>query len=69
MNTMALYLIGDIQGCNAALGRLLLQIDFSPSRDTAFFVGDLVNRGPDSLGVLHRLHGPGKRGPLRSGQS
>ena len=52
---MALYLIGDIQGCNAALGRLLQRIDFSPSRDTACFVGDLVNRGPDSLGVLYRL--------------
>ena len=52
---MALYLIGDIQGCNAALGRLLERIDFSPSRDTACFVGDLVNRGPDSLGVLQRL--------------
>jgi bis(5'-nucleosyl)-tetraphosphatase (symmetrical) len=52
---MALYLIGDLQGCNAALGRLLERIDFSPSRDTACFVGDLVNRGPDSLGVLQRL--------------
>ena len=52
---MALYLIGDLQGCNAALGRLLDRIDFSPSRDTACFVGDLVNRGPDSLGVLQRL--------------
>ena len=55
INTMALYLMGDIQGCNAALGRLLEQIDFSPSRDTLYCVGDLVNRGPDSLGVLQRL--------------
>ena len=52
---MAIYLIGDVQGCNDALGRLLRHIDFSPSRDTVFFVGDLVNRGPDSLGVLQRL--------------
>ena len=52
---MALYLIGDIQGCNEALGRLLERIDFSPSRDTLFLLGDLVNRGPDSLGVLQRL--------------
>jgi bis(5'-nucleosyl)-tetraphosphatase (symmetrical) len=51
---MALYLIGDVQGCNAALGRLLQHIDFSPSRDTVCFLGDLVNRGPDSLGVLQR---------------
>lgn len=56
---MSLYLIGDVQGCNAALGRLLEVIDFSPSRDTLFFMGDLVNRGPDSAGVLRRLMGLG----------
>lgn len=52
---MAHYLIGDIQGCNAALGRLLGKIDFSPSRDTLYVLGDLVNRGPDSLATLERL--------------
>jgi bis(5'-nucleosyl)-tetraphosphatase (symmetrical) len=52
---MALYCIGDIQGCDAALGRLFDLIDFSPSRDTVYLLGDLVNRGPDSLGVLRRL--------------
>ena len=52
---MALYLIGDIQGCNAPLGRLLDTIGFSPSRDTLYLLGDLVNRGPDSLGVLRRM--------------
>lgn len=52
---MALYLIGDVQGCDAALGRLLYKIDFSPSRDTIYVLGDLVNRGPDSAAVLRRL--------------
>ena len=52
---MALYLIGDLQGCDAALGRLLQKIDFSPSRDTIVLLGDLVNRGPDSAAVLRRV--------------
>ncbi|MDD2924859.1 symmetrical bis(5'-nucleosyl)-tetraphosphatase [Rhodoferax sp.] len=56
---MALYLIGDIQGCNTALQKLLDLISFSPSRDTLIFLGDLVNRGPDSAGVLRRLMGYG----------
>jgi len=56
---MALYLIGDVQGCDGALQRLLDEISFSPSRDTLFLLGDLVNRGPDSAGVLRRLMGYG----------
>ncbi|MGP1684277.1 MAG: metallophosphoesterase, partial [Giesbergeria sp.] len=51
---MALYCIGDLQGCDEALERLLEQIDFSASRDTALLLGDLVNRGPASLAVLRR---------------
>ena len=51
---MALYCIGDIQGCDDALGRLLNTIGFSPSRDTVYLLGDLVNRGPDSTAVLRR---------------
>lgn len=50
-----MYLIGDLQGCDAPLQRLLETIDFSPSTDTLYLLGDLVNRGPDSLGVLRRL--------------
>ena len=57
---MALYLIGDIQGCDAALQDLLETLDFSPSRDTLYLLGDLVNRGPDSAAVLRRLMGYGQ---------
>lgn len=53
------YLVGDLQGCCDPLERLLQTIDFSPSRDRLFLLGDLVNRGPDSLGVLRRLRALG----------
>ncbi|SDO26043.1 Bis(5'nucleosyl)-tetraphosphatase, ApaH [Rhodoferax sp. OV413] len=56
---MALYLIGDLQGCDGALQRLLDKLDFSPSRDTLYLLGDLVNRGPASVEVLRRLMGYG----------
>jgi bis(5'-nucleosyl)-tetraphosphatase (symmetrical) len=52
---MTMYLIGDLQGCQAPFQRLLQKIDFSPSRDTVVLLGDLVNRGPDSLGVLRSV--------------
>ena len=51
---MALYCIGDVQGCDASLQHLLDNIGFSPSRDTVYLLGDLVNRGPDSAAVLRR---------------
>ena len=49
------YLIGDLQGCCSAFERLLQHIDFSPSRDRLWLLGDLVNRGPESLATLRRL--------------
>ena len=56
---MALYLIGDVQGCDEALVRLLQRIDYSPSRDTLYMLGDMVNRGPHNAQVLRRLMGFG----------
>lgn len=52
---MALYMIGDIQGCDRSLSQLLQHIGFSPSRDTLYALGDLVNRGPGSLATLQHL--------------
>jgi bis(5'-nucleosyl)-tetraphosphatase (symmetrical) len=53
------YLMGDVQGCCDALERMLGEIDFSASRDRLFVLGDLVNRGPQSLATLRRLRGLG----------
>jgi bis(5'-nucleosyl)-tetraphosphatase (symmetrical) len=49
---MATYAIGDVHGCFATLRALLERIRFSPAGDRLWMVGDLVNRGPDSLAVL-----------------
>src|SRR3990167_6114552 len=49
---MAIYAVGDIQGCFTAFQALLKQIQFQPNTDILWFTGDLVNRGPHSLEVL-----------------
>ena len=49
---MATWVVGDVQGCFSTFQALLDRLEFRPGRDRMWFVGDLVNRGPDSLGML-----------------
>lgn len=46
--------VGDLQGCLEPFEALLEGVGFVPGRDTLFPVGDLVNKGPDSAGVVRR---------------
>jgi bis(5'-nucleosyl)-tetraphosphatase (symmetrical) len=57
---MAIYVVGDIQGCYDPLRHLLDKIRFDPDTDRLWCVGDLVNRGPDSLAVLRFLKSLGE---------
>lgn len=52
---MADYAVGDIQGCYRELSALLKKVDFNPSRDHLYCVGDIVARGPRSLKCLRTL--------------
>lgn len=49
---MAIYLVGDIQGCYSELTALLKQVSFNSEVDQLYVAGDLVARGPDSLATL-----------------
>ncbi|SFR53286.1 symmetrical bis(5'-nucleosyl)-tetraphosphatase [Thiomicrospira sp. ALE5] len=56
---MATYVIGDIHGCLDPLVELLDKIHFDPSQDQAWFVGDIINRGPESLASLRYIKNMG----------
>lgn len=56
---MAVYAVGDIQGCALPLEGLLERLRFDADRDVVWLVGDLINRGPDSLAALRLVKGLG----------
>jgi len=58
------WLVGDIQGCAAEFERLLKAIEFDPVADELWCLGDLVNRGPDSLEVMRIWRDVGGHGVL-----
>jgi bis(5'-nucleosyl)-tetraphosphatase (symmetrical) len=53
---MAVYAVGDLQGCLEPLQCLLKRVAFDPAKDRLWLVGDLVNRGPQSLETLRFLY-------------
>jgi bis(5'-nucleosyl)-tetraphosphatase (symmetrical) len=49
---MSIYVVGDVQGCYDELQMLLAALKFDRQRDAAWFVGDLINRGPKNLETI-----------------
>ncbi|UHM90954.1 metallophosphoesterase [Rahnella victoriana] len=53
-----IYIVGDLHGCLSLLEEQLAKVAFDPSRDLLLSVGDLADRGPDSVGCLQLLNEP-----------
>ena len=58
---MANYAIGDIQGCYKEFKLALKKVNFNLEKDYLWLVGDLINRGPDSLKLLKHVYKIRKR--------
>jgi bis(5'-nucleosyl)-tetraphosphatase (symmetrical) len=61
---MAIYFVGDIQGCYYELDALLNQVGFSSNSDQLYVAGDLVARGPNSLETLRFIKSLGKNAKI-----
>ena len=61
---LPVFVIGDLQGCRGELDLLLDRIEAKAPRARLVFVGDLVNRGPDSLGCLRRIRAMADRAQI-----
>src|SRR5262249_28752546 len=59
------FVVGDIHGDLGALDRLLERLPAPDARDTLVFLGDYVDRGPDSRGVIERVRELSSNGPAR----
>jgi bis(5'-nucleosyl)-tetraphosphatase (symmetrical) len=57
INNMAIFAIGDLQGCYEQFRKLLDLVGFDRTKDRLWLVGDIVNRGPDSLKILRFVKG------------
>lgn len=53
-----IWVVGDLHGCRRELDALLQQHQFDPQQDLLISVGDIIDRGPDSLGCLALLQEP-----------